>query len=83
MNMSHERFKEKLIKGTEQQAKKKTDDSQDTKKELKKLQQQVKEMNESQMAQRAESGSDATEDSGWGSDEIHSPILTCVNWFQK
>ena len=73
MNMSHERFKEKLSTATKQQAKKKTDDSQDTKKELKKLQQQVIEIKESQMAQRAESGSGATEDSGWGSDENPFP----------
>ena len=69
MNMSIEKFKEELNKSTEQRAKKKTDDSINTKNELKKLQKQVKEMRESQMAQREESDSDATEDSGWGSDE--------------
>ena len=68
MNMTVGKFKEKLEKSANQTAKKKTDDSAQTIKELKKLQKQVKEMNEPQMAQRAKSDSDATEDSGWGSD---------------
>ena len=38
MNVSIDKFKEKLNRSTEQQAKKKTDDSTQTKKELKKLQ---------------------------------------------
>ena len=70
MNMTLDDFRKKLKKSTDHTAKKKKDDSADNKKEIKKLQKQVKEMKEAQVAQRAKSDtdSDATEDSGWGSD---------------
>ena len=69
MNMSVEKFRKKLDKTTNQAATPKKEDSAETKKELKKLQQQVKEIKESQVARREKSDSDATEDSSWGSDE--------------
>ena len=70
MNMKLDDFRKILKKSTDHTAKKKKDDSADNKKEIKKLQNQVKEMKEAQVAQRAksDSDSDATEDSGWGSD---------------
>ena len=69
MIMSLDKFRKKLGKSSSQTAKTKKDDSAETKKELKKLQIQVKEMKEAQVARREKSDSDATEDSGWGSDE--------------
>jgi hypothetical protein len=70
MNMKLDDFRKKLKKSTDHTAKKKKDDSADNKKEIKKLQKHVKEMKGAQVAQRAksDSDSDATEDSGWGSD---------------
>ena len=76
MNMTVDKFKEKLEKSANS-AKRKTCDSAQTKKELKKLQKQVKEMQESQMTQSAKSDSDATEDSGWGSDNDSNRSNLC------
>ena len=70
MHMTVDRFRSKLEKSSNQAAKKKKDDSTETKKELKKLQQQVKEIKEAQVARREKSDSDATETKpGWGSEE--------------
>ena len=59
MNMTIDKFREKLTKTANQTAKKKKDDSAETKKELKKLQKQVKEMKESQVANKEQADSDA------------------------
>ena len=71
MIMTVDQFRSKLAKSSNQAVKKKKDDSAETKKELKKLQQQVKEIKEAQVARREKSDSDATEtdNSGWGFDE--------------
>ena len=70
MDMTPDEFKKKLKKSTDHAGKKKKDDSAENKKEIKKLQKQVKEMQEAQVAQREKSDtdSDVTKDSGWGSD---------------
>ena len=78
MHMTVDQFRSKLEKASNQAAKKKKDDSAETKKELKKLLQQVKEIKEAQVARRKKSDSDATEtDSAWGSEEDANRVDLC------